>query len=92
VMAHKVLKENWDASETPHTGPIESYTGFRPIDRDYEAANKAKPPAERCLKGQIDHLLVTDGLRVLTSGTADDCPQGLRVSDHYSLFSDIEIR
>lgn len=92
VMAHKMFKESWDVSETPHSGPVESYTGFGPIDRAYESANRAKPPAERSIRGQIDHLLVTDGFRVLTSGTADDCPQGLRVSDHYSIFSDVEIR
>ena len=73
------MTESWDASETPHTGPFGSWLGFKPGAR-YDAPD-----------GQIDHIFTAGDLRVLTSRTVNDRPQGLQASDHAFLCCDVEL-
>ena len=79
-MARSLMKNSWDKSESPHTGPISSWAGF------------TGPLGEKGTSdGQIDHILVTDDIRVLRSATVNDYPQGLRPSDHHSICCEAEL-
>ena len=80
VAAMKVMKESWDASETPHLGPFGSWGGFTWPYRVRENPD-----------GQIDHIFVKGDIRVLTSRTVRMLPNGLRASDHDFIASDVEL-
>ena len=80
VAAMKVMKESWDASETPHLGPFGSWDGFTWPCRVHENPD-----------GQIDHIFVKGDIRVLTSRTVRMLPNGLHASDHDFIASDVEL-
>jgi len=83
VMASKVLTAMWDKSETPHQGSFSSWLGINvPFDLEHPYADP---------DGRIDHLYVSDGVRVISSRTCDFFPQGLPTSDHRSISCDVEL-
>lgn len=83
VYAREHLKEMWDVSETPHQGNESSWSGFTPRP---SRENQYRDP-----DGRIDHIFLTDGIRVLTSRTHDEYPDGLHPSDHHALSCDVEL-
>ncbi len=74
--AAAVLREASKITRTPHTGPVATSGGFR-VDKAHT--------------GEIDHIFVSEGVKVLAHATYDDSQDGLYPSDHFPVSADIVV-
>lgn len=71
-----LLKNSYDVTEQPPYGTPGTYHGYH---MDREALNR------------IDHIFVTDGIRVLKYGTLNEIPNGKYPSDHFPIMIKAEL-
>lgn len=71
------LRDSFDISRTPHTGPVKTFSGFKYVERP---------------EGQpIDYIFVSAGIHVLSHATLDDSENQLYPSDHFPVVADVMI-
>jgi len=71
------LRDSFDVSRTPHTGPLKTFSGFKYVERP---------------EGQpIDYIFVSAGIHVLSHATLDDSENQLYPSDHFPVVADVMI-
>ena len=68
------LKDSRVISRTPHYGPLGTFTGFKIAQMD---------------PSPIDHIFVSDGVKVLRHATLTDQAGGKLPSDHYPVLADL---
>lgn len=69
------LKNTHDISEAGHFGPIDSFTGFKPTERE---------------NSQIDHIFVNDGIKVLKHAAISQTWEGRFASDHHAILAKLK--
>ncbi len=69
------LKNSFDLSTSPHFGPINSFTGFLPIEKE---------------DSQIDHIFVSKGIQVINHATISQTWQGKFASDHHAVVAELK--
>jgi endonuclease/exonuclease/phosphatase family metal-dependent hydrolase len=74
--ASAVLHEAYKLTQKPHVGPVATSNGFK---------------FDRVPTAKIDHIFVSDGVKVLTHATYDDSENGLYPSDHFPVAADVVV-
>jgi endonuclease/exonuclease/phosphatase family metal-dependent hydrolase len=74
--AAAVLREAAKITRTPHAGPVATSNGFK-FDKVHTA--------------EIDHIFVSEKVRVLTHTTVDDSKDGLYPSDHFAVAAEVTV-
>jgi len=71
------LRDSFDIAQTPHAGPIKTFSGFKFVEHP---------------EGQpIDYIFVSAGIEVLTHATLNDSSNQLYPSDHFPVAADVAV-
>jgi endonuclease/exonuclease/phosphatase family metal-dependent hydrolase len=76
ALAAAVLREASKITRAPHTGPVVTAGGFK-VDKPYTV--------------EIDHIFVSEGVKVLAHATYNDSQDGLYPSDHFAVSADVVV-
>jgi len=71
------LRDSYDITRTPHSGPLKTFSGFKFVERP---------------EGQpIDYIFVSAGVEVLSHRTLNDSENQLYPSDHFPVAADVAV-
>jgi len=71
------LRDSFDLTQTPHAGPIKTFSGFKFVEHP---------------EGQpIDYIFVSAGIDVLSHATLNDSENQLYPSDHFPVAADVVV-